>query len=173
MARQLLAAFSETFPAAFANAYVTATAGSLGVRETRMITGDYVLTLDDYIERRSFDDEICRNCYFIDVHASGRTGVLFNAEQRERLKLIYEPGESHGIPYRCLTPKGLTNVLVAGRSISCERMVQGSVRVMPVCLAMGEAAGIAAAMAAANDGDVHAVSTATLRKRLVDHGALY
>ena len=79
----------------------------------------------------------------------------------------YGPGESHGVPYRCLTPKGLKNVLVAGRSISCDRAVQGSVRVMPVCLAMGEAAGIAAAMA---DNDVHAVDVDKLRSRIKEEG---
>ena len=92
-----------------------------------------------------------------------------NANRREGLKhaIYYGPGESHGIPYRSLVPKGLRNVLVAGRSISCERIVQGSVRVMPVCLAMGEAAGMAAAHAAQrHDGDVHAVDTNRLRQRL-------
>jgi hypothetical protein len=80
-------------------------------------------------------------------------------------------GESHGIPYRCLTPKGLSNTLVAGRCISTDHIVQSSTRVMPVCLAMGEAAGIAAAMAAAASADVHAVNTDDLRGRLKKHGA--
>ena len=76
------------------------------------------------------------------------------------------------MPYRCLTPKGLRNVLVAGRSISCDRPVQGSVRVMPVCLAMGEAAGVAAATAKdLPHCDVHAVDVGLLRRRLRGHGA--
>jgi hypothetical protein len=84
----------------------------------------------------------------------------------------YGPGESHGIPYRCLTPKGLANVVTAGRCISCDRTVQGSVRVMPVCLATGEAAGLAAAMAAASDTpDVHTVDARALRAKLKGYGA--
>jgi hypothetical protein len=61
-------------------------------------------------------------------------------------------------------------VLVAGRSISTDRAVQGSTRVMPVCLATGEAAGLAAALAAAGEADVHAVDTGALRDRLREHG---
>ena len=84
----------------------------------------------------------------------------------------YQPGETHGIPYRCLTPTGLSNVLVAGRAISCDHVVQASVRVMPVCLVMGEAAGIAAAHASALPGhDVHSVDTARLRARMIAEGA--
>ena len=86
--------------------------------------------------------------------------------------LRYGKGESHGIPYRCLTPKGIKNVLVAGRSISTDREVQGSTRVMPVCLAMGEAAGIAAAFAAVmSESDVHRVDIYRLRARLQEEGA--
>ncbi len=84
----------------------------------------------------------------------------------------YGPGESHGIPYRCLIPQDLENTLVAGRSISCEQLVQGSVRVMPVCLAMGEAAGMAAADASFNrKGNVRQVSITDLRSRLRKAGA--
>ena len=158
---------------AFANAFVASTGSVLGVRETRRITGDYVLTLDDYIARRSFPDEICRNSYFIDLHQTQEEHKKKIDELQAATRFThYGKGESHGIPYRCLTPLGLRNVLVAGRSISCERIVQGSVRVMPVCLAMGEAAGLAAALAARTPGhDVHAVDTSLLRERLREHGA--
>ena len=83
----------------------------------------------------------------------------------------YKKGESHGIPYRCLIPGKLKNVLVAGRSISTDRNVQGSTRVMPVCLCMGEAAGIAAAMALKTAGEVRRVDVKRLRTRLKKHGA--
>jgi hypothetical protein len=173
MAETYRQALAEFAPAAFANAFVVATGALLGVRETRRVIGDYVLTLEDYVERRSFEDEICRNSYFLDLHQT----KLEHQAKLDELTMSshfkqFGKGESHGIPYRCLTPKGLRNVLVAGRSISCERIVQGSVRVMPVCLAMGEAAGIAAALAAATgDADVHAVDVALLRSRLQHHGA--
>ena len=83
----------------------------------------------------------------------------------------YQKGESHGIPYRCLTPMGLSNVLVAGRCISTDKLVQGSTRVMPVCLAMGEAVGLAAALAADRQEDVHTLDVAELQQRLKHYGA--
>ena len=174
LAAQFRDAFAEFYPETFGNAFLVSTGSVVGIRETRRITGDYVLTLGDYIERRSFGDEICRNSYFIDVHHSLEEAKKHVAEREDGLAvpmMNYGPGESHGIPYRCLTPKGLRNVLVAGRSISCDRPVQGSVRVMPVCLAMGEAAGMAAAHAMKNHAsDVHAVDVGLLRRRLQEGG---
>lgn len=164
-------ACAEFMPEAFGNAHLTSTGSLLGVRETRRIIGDYVLTTEDYFARKSFPDEICRNSYPIDIHTTAdeaQAGTEVEAMHRFE---NYKPGESHGIPYRCLTPKGLANVLVAGRSISTDRTVQASTRVMPVCLAMGEAAGIAAALAAAADSDVHGVDTDTLRSALRTHAA--
>lgn len=165
-------ALAEFHPAAFGNAFLVATGSVLGIRETRRIVGDYVLSADDYMARRSFDDEICRNSYFIDLHLT-KEEARTNGELEMALRFNrYEKGESHGIPYRCLTPKGLKNVLVAGRSISCDRSVQGSVRVMPVCLAMGEAAGVAAAHAVdLPEHNVHYVDTDKLRRRLKEEGA--
>lgn len=165
-------ALAEFHPAAFGNAFLVATGSVLGIRETRRILGDYVLRAEDYLERRSFDDEISRNCYFIDMHLTKEEarskGELDAALRFDR----YLRGESHGIPYRCLTPHGLKNVLVAGRSISCDRAVQGSVRIMPVCLATGEAAGMAAVHALRlAEVDVHAVDTDRLRSRLREVGA--
>ncbi|NOU36945.1 MAG: FAD-dependent oxidoreductase [Kiritimatiellaceae bacterium] len=166
-------ACAEFFPKAFANAHLTQTASLLGIRETRRIVGDYVLTLNDYSSRRSFSDEICRNSYFIDIHiAEDEAGSGSHITAAASQLVSYKQGESHGIPYRCLTPKGLSNVLVAGRCISTDRSVQGSTRIMPVCLCTGEAAGIAATMAARADiADVHAVDTDTLRRRIRDCGA--
>jgi len=173
MAAQYRDALAEFHPSAFGNAVLSQTGSLMGTRETRRIIGDYELTLDDYLARRSFADEICRNSYFIDVHHAKDEIAKdpVKANEWEKRAHRYGPGESHGIPYRCLTPAGLRNVLVAGRSISCEQIVQGSVRVMPVCLAMGEAAGAAGAAAATSGGDVHAVDVAALRTHLRGHGA--
>lgn len=174
MAGQFRDALAEFSPEAFGNAFLVMTGSQMGIRETRRIVGEYMLTLDDYLARRSFSDEICRNSYFIDIHHALQDVAEDNAGRREGLKhtVHYGPGESHGVPYRSLIPKGLRNVLVAGRSISCERIVQGSVRVMPTCLAMGEAAGMAAAHAVQHyAGDVRAVDTDRLRHRLKEEGA--
>lgn len=173
MAAQFRDALAEYHPA-FKNAHLVATGSQVGIRETRRIVGDYILTLEDYMQRRSFADEICRNSYFIDVHWA-KDAIAKDPEQHKKWDetcIRYAPGETHGIPYRCLVPQSLRNVLVAGRSISTEQVVQGSVRVMPVCLAMGEAAGMAAALAAsADDSDVHSVDTNHLRARLREENA--
>lgn len=174
IARQFQEALARYFPSAFASAYLAATAPLMGVRESRRIIGDYMLTGEDYIARASFPDDICRNCYYMDLHP-GKGGAVQSADQQAALhktQFRYEKGESHGIPYRCLTPKGLRNLLVAGRPISCDRRIQGSVRVMPVCLCTGEAAGMAACHAVRCHGcDVHAVDVGHLRTRLVEEGA--
>ncbi|HEX2949578.1 MAG TPA: FAD-dependent oxidoreductase [Armatimonadota bacterium] len=176
--RKIAAAFrdalAEFAPEAFANGHLVSTGALMGVRETRRIIGDYILTIEDYVTKRSFADDIARNSYPIDVHhgkdkiEANRKGDFQCMNEFKR----YGAGESHGIPYRCLTPKSLTNVLVAGRSISCDRIVQGSVRVMPVCLAMGEAAGIAAYHALQQpEQNVHTIDVQQLRTRLREYGA--
>ncbi|QOJ14669.1 MAG: FAD-dependent oxidoreductase [Planctomycetia bacterium] len=156
------------------NAYLVTSGVQIGIRETRRIIGDYVLTLDDYLARRSFSDEIARNAYYIDIHLSKREWERELGQEIDWASKIhqYNPGESHGIPYRCLLPAGVHGVLVAGRCISTDRPVQGSTRVMPNCLAMGEAAGCAAAWAAQrHGGDPRAVDTAALRRALRGYGA--
>jgi len=177
MAVQYREAFAEYHPA-FANAFLAATGGLLGVRETRRIIGDYMVTVEDYLARQSFDDEICRNAYGIDVHYSKAKALELSRQSIEQIKATlssrtkhYGKGESFGVPYRSLTPKGLKNVLVGGRCISTDREVNGSVRIMACCLNTGEAAGLAAAMAAGDGCDVHAVDTCDLRSKLKAHGA--
>ncbi len=174
LAAQFRDALAAHVPRAFSNAFLASTGALMGIRETRRIEGDYRLTLADYLARRSFADEICRCSYFVDVHTSkAEIGQALGGQQHfEKRTHRYGPGESYGIPYRCLCPRGLRNVLVAGRSISTDRPVQGSTRVMPVCLAMGEAAGMAAAQAVRyHGGDIHAVNVPRLRARLMEEGA--
>ncbi len=162
VADQHLAMLKEFRPDVFRDAFVVKTAIIPGIRDSRRIVGDYLFTGDDWRARRTFDDEIGRNCYFIDIHKSGVPHVH------------YGKGESHGIPYRCLTPKGLRNVLTAGRCISTDEEAYGSLRVMPPCLVTGEAAGIAAAMASQSSRpDTHAVDTADLRARLRAYGQYF
>ena len=178
IAEEISRALSEFHPKAFANNHLVTTASLLGARESRRVVGDYVLTQDDYWARRGFSDEIARNCYFLDAHTAIKDAKKLesaNMNFADEFKPEgYKAGESHGIPYRTLTPKGIRNLLVAGRSISCERPVQSSIRVMPVCLVTGEAAGAAAAQAAAAKGnDVHKVDVDALRKNLKAAGAFF
>ncbi len=175
--RQLAAEFqralAEHQPRTYAASKLSLTAPLMGIRESRRILCDYVLSVEDYRERRSFEDEICRNCYYLDVHHSEEEAELVNQGKIDfqARAIHYGVGESHGIPYRCLTPKGMKNLLIAGRSISTEREVQGSTRVMPVCLCTGEAAGKAAALAKdLSEVDVHRIDVAELRRQIAEDG---
>jgi hypothetical protein len=171
--RKIAAAFrdacAEFFPETFGNTFLMATGSLMGIRETRRVLGDYVLTHEDFVARKAFDDEIGRNCYFIDVHHKESD---IGTDREDHVTAVhYSKGESHGIPYRCLLPKDVSNVITAGRCISTDRPVQGSTRVMPTCLVTGEAAGLAAALAAAADATPRDVDVADLRNRLQSHGA--
>ncbi|MBW4079870.1 FAD-dependent oxidoreductase [Paenibacillus sp. S150] len=156
--------FLRKYVPGFENAHVIATGEQLGIRETRRIQGDYVLQAEDFLEMRSFPDDIARNAYFIDVHM---------ATSKENIRIHHLPdGQSHGVPYRCLLPKGVDNLWVPGRAASSDRVVQGSLRVMPNCFAMGQAAGTAAALAAGAGGCTsREVDVPRLQQTLVEQGA--
>jgi glycine/D-amino acid oxidase-like deaminating enzyme len=186
MAAQYRNALAEYHPA-FANSLLVATGGLLGARETRRIIGDYVITIDDFLARRGFPDEICRNGYGLDIHTSKEYATEMAGKSldevrecmaKRRAELYgergkYSKGDSFGVPYRCLTPKGLKNVLVAGRCISTDRLVNGSVRIMACCLTTGEAAGVAAAVTTSGVQDVHEVDVNEVRRKLKAHGAYF
>ena len=152
---------------------LVSTGSLLGIRETRRIMGDYMLCLDDFKGRSSFEDEIGRYCYPVDIHVSRPNDEgEYQRFAKEFAEMRYKKGESYGIPYRTLTPRGLNNVLVAGRSISTDRFLQGSIRVMPGCYITGQAAGIAATMAANTDHNVHTVNVPELQQKLLKAGAM-
>lgn len=175
LAQEIVSRLKECFPEQYADAYLDRTATVLGVREGRRIRGLYTLTSEDYIARRDFPDEIARNCYNLDSHET-KTERLLIAQGKKKAgsneRILYAPGESHGIPYRALLPEKLYNVIVAGRSISAERPVMGSIRVMGTCFSTGEAAGAAAAQAVREGGyNFHLLNTDTLRATLKRYGA--
>jgi hypothetical protein len=176
IAHEYQEALKEFLPEVFGAAWLSQTAPAMGLRETWRIVGDYELTLDDYFKRRTFPDEIGRNCYFIDIHIS--------KEDRERFRKgevsgeaglgfeRYKDGESHGLPRGILQVKAGENLLAAGRNVSADHAVQGSVRVMPVCFVMGEAAGVMAALTGKGK-DVRDVDTGLLRETLKKDGAYF
>ena len=145
---------------------LVATGSLLGVRETRRIMGDYVLTVDDYTNRAVFEDEIGRYSYPVDIHIAKPDRKSYDAFMKEHTTLRLGKGESYGIPYRILTPKGLKNVLVAGRCVSTDRQAQSSIRVMPGCYITGQAAGMAAALMVETGKDSRGINVRELQKRL-------
>lgn len=132
-----IAAFMQRWFPGCENSYVSGIAPLMGIRESRRVVGDYVLTAEDHQSCRKFEDTVARNRYPVDIHL--KVGVDFR-------KL--PPGDWHDIPYRSLVVKGFENLWVAGRCLSADFVAQSSVRIQPVCRAMGEAAGVAAALCA-------------------------
>lgn len=156
----------------FAHGELAASAPLLGIRETRRIVGEYVLSREDYAARASFDDEVGRNANPIDVHASSPDTQCLEAACNLEMQSQYAPGESYAVPYRCLIPKRVENLLVAGRCVSTDRQMNGSMRVMPACFVTGQAAGVAAGLAAANShGAVRQIDTRRLKEILIAQGA--
>ncbi|MBE6560430.1 MAG: FAD-dependent oxidoreductase [Ruminococcaceae bacterium] len=146
-------------------------AAQIGIRESRRVMCDYVMTLDDFMKRASFEDEIGRYSYPVDIHSGTNDDAGYKKFATEHEKLRYKSGESYGIPYRALTVKGFDNLLVAGRCISADRYMQSSVRVMPGCYITGQACGAAAAMAALADTGVRGIDVHALQGNLVRLGA--
>ena len=163
--------FFKNYLTGYEHMQLLGTGALLGVRETRRIMGDYVLNLEDFKKRAVFADEIGRFSYPVDLHANRPDPKVFKHFEEEFATLRYKPGENYGIPYRALIPRGLENALVAGRCLSADRYIQGSLRVMPGCFITGQAAGMAAAIAADQGGATRQVPVAVLQARLAAMGA--
>jgi hypothetical protein len=144
----------------FEKALLTKVAPFLGIRETRRIVGQYVLNRDDILGCRRFDDAIAVASYPIDLHRPNDTGCT-----------LEWCGDCYDIPYRCLLPQKIDNLLVAGRCISTTHEALAAIRVMSTCMATGEAAGRAAAIAVANGVSPSLLNVPQLRADLLAHGA--
>lgn len=146
----------------FEEAVVVATSPAIGVRESRRVHGDYRLTREDVLEGRRFDDEIALcGAPIEDHHAGGDTDWRYVGESG-----VY------GIPFRTLLPTGIEGLLVAGRCFSSTHDAHASARSMATCMAMGQAAGTAAAMAIQAGITPRALDPGMLRERLRADGAL-
>ncbi len=148
----------------FEHAVLAAVAPKIGVRETRRVIGDTVLGEEDIMRGRKRADGIAKGGHELDILAV----------DGHRHETIAEGG-SYDIPLDCLIPAGQRGLLMAGRCVSSTREAQSSLRVMGTCMAMGQAAGTAAALCARDadwGGDVREVDRARLRARLIDDGAV-
>jgi len=144
------------------NCFLMMTAAEIGVRESRMIIGDYVLTEQDCRNCVKFDDAIAACNYDIDIHNPEGTGTSH---------YYFPKGEYYTIPYRSLIPKLAENLLVAGRCISSDHGAQASYRIMPVVCCLGEAAGEAIALAVKEKCTVREIDVPTLQENLKQNGA--
>ncbi|MDR7555546.1 MAG: FAD-dependent oxidoreductase [Armatimonadota bacterium] len=147
----------------FGDAYVLETPAQIGVRETRRVLGEYVLTADDVLGARKFDDAIACGAYPIDIHDP--------ASMRLVARRLPE-GEYYTIPYRCLLPRGGVNWLVAGRCISATHEAAAAFRVSAIVMAIAQAAGTAAALAVRQRATPREVDAQALRAQLRAQGAV-
>lgn len=135
----LMKFFHENLPG-YENCKCIGSGTTTGVRESRRVMGDYILTAEDMVEGKTFPDVVVHKAEFIvDIHNPEGAG---QAEEKIQYVIPYD------IPYRCLLPEGIEGLLVAGRCISGTHRAHASYRVMSICMAMGEAAGIAASLSA-------------------------
>lgn len=145
----------------FSSCYVLDSGATLGVRESRRISGEYVLTRDDVLKSARFDDAIGACAWPMEDHAAGRATQW----------LWLEPGTFYQIPYRALLPRSVNNLLVAGRCASSTHDAQASLRVSAQCFVMGEAAGTAAALALARNTSLKRLPIDALQSKLSEGGS--
>jgi hypothetical protein len=155
--------FLRDYVPGFDRAFLIDTAAQVGVRETRRIEGEYTLTAEDLVSGRNFPDTIAYASYPIDIHdPSGPGGGVSTSG---------ETANAYQIPYRCLVPLMMEQLLVAGRCISATHEALGAVRVMPPSFAMGQAAGVASAIALLEGVSPRRVPISWLRETLTQQGA--
>lgn len=158
--------FYKKYLAGFEDAYISSIAVMVGIRESRRITTDYVLTAEDILGHKKFEDGIVQSNYPVDIH-----GRKLRLEANEVSKCREDGRPFYEIPYRSLTVKGIDNLLVAGRCIGADFVAQSSLRIIPTCRAMGEACGVAAAMAMDNNMSLRQVDGRKVREHMIEKGA--
>ena len=147
----------------FESCYLIETAPQIGVRETRRIDGEYILTKEDVLTARKFKDTIARAGAPVDIH---------NPEGDNSFVQAVPWNDYHDIPYGCLVPKVIDNLLVAGRCVSATHEAIGAIRVTVICMALGHAAGVAAALASKEGKAPRNLDLSQIQRVLREQGAI-
>jgi len=153
----------KSFPEAFGDSYIARSGPQVGVRETRRIIGEYVLTEEDILSARKFPDAVCKANYPIDIHNPLGEGTVIKHPPS---------GDYYEIPYRCLVPKLIDNLLITGRCISATHEALAATRIMPTCIGLGQAAGVAAALSVKLKVSPRELNVGILRSTLKEQGAV-
>lgn len=151
----------ESFPE-FRDCWLAKSGIQTGVRETYHIVGLYQLTRDDVVHPKPFPDTVAKGAHTIDVHQPD------SIDQDD----FVTPRQAYNVPFRCLVPRGSVNLVTAGRCLSADGPGFGSVRVMATCMAMGQGAGTAAALAVGQGCRMTRVDHGELRRTLAEQGAI-
>ena len=170
--QRLLLEFARRFVPGCEKTFVLDTASHIGVRETRRILGDYVLTEQDILDKAHFADSIGIDSNRQNPHGprhspDGMEGSAQDEENRELVASLF----TYEIPYRCLVPQRVEGLLAAGRAISADHAADGYTRNQPACMVTGQAAGVAAALSAQAGMSPRDVDVALLQRALRDLGA--
>lgn len=135
--------YLREFVPGYENCFIISSASLIGIRETRHFIGKYILTEQDILEAKVFDDYVVKDAHFnFDVHNITGSGLDKTGVQKK-----FTQNNGYTIPYRCLLLETKENLLLCGRNISGTHMAHSNFRAMPICLGIGEAAGTAAAIA--------------------------
>lgn len=145
----------------FENSYLAEIAEQIGIRETRRIVGQYILTEQEIMNGAQFDDAISWSAWPVEYHDPSEPKA-----KKTYLKQDYQ------IPYSALIPKGVSNLIIAGRSISTTQFANASTRVMAPCLAIGHAAGVASSIAIEQNTDYKNIDINLLQNNLSNQGAI-
>ncbi len=155
--------YLREFVPGFENCYIISAGSMMGVRETRHFKGEYTLNEQDILEARVFEDWVVRGAHFnFDVHNLTGAGLDKTGVQHK-----WSQPKGYTIPYRCLVPENVEGLLLAGRNISGTHMAHSNYRVMPICVGIGEAAGIAAAIAVKEGLALRDVPVEKIQEKLV------
>ncbi len=160
---QQAVAFLKKRVPGFTAAVLLCTGIQIGIRESRRIKGSYCLRAEDLLSDREFPDRIARGGYPIDIH---------NPDGKTTDSIHLFAGASYGIPYRSLLNDQISNLVVAGRCISADHEAAAAIRVTPIAMALGQAAGTAAAISIQTGQSLHRLDIGRLQARLVDQGAV-
>lgn len=155
--------FLREYVPGYEHCTIKSTANTLGVRESRRIMGEYVLNIEDLRIGRRFPDVV--------VHKANFTVDIHNPDGPGQAHGLAEVVQAYDIPYRCLVPLEVENLLVTGRCISCTHEALASLRISTVCMALGEAAGIASALSIKVGKTVRNLEVEKVQKALTDKGA--
>lgn len=152
--------FMKKYLPGFSNSYMIQTADQVGIRESRRIQGEYILTIEDIRNGVKFQDAVVRSKW---AHTDKHSG--------ESMQWSFEFIEGpYYVPYRSLITPQIKNILVAGRCISATRDAMASIRIMPVCAQIGEAAGTAAAICCTENTRPFDLNYKYLANRLIENG---
>jgi hypothetical protein len=157
---RLICDFLKSYIPGFESLKLVDIAPWIGIRGSRQILGEYILTIEDVKAGKQFSDAVAMGSHPVDI---------WDSRQK---KPVTQKTKAYTIPYRSLVPKKVENLLIAGRCLSATYQAAASARIMPTCMAMGEAVGVAAALASETNNFPREIDVQTLQKRLLEQGAI-